>query len=113
LKGFIAGWVEGQVYADGCHFNAEGDNVSTTNVILAPSATETDPAKCMPIQLPKGAIRDGLNLKDNAGNLGKEVILYGDIANYFSVPGFKNTSYAEINGQSIGTKAAPKRKVRR
>jgi hypothetical protein len=58
----------------------------------------------MPIQLPKGDIRDKLNLSANAGNLGKEVLLYGDIAKYFSVPGLKNTSYAEINGTTIGSK---------
>ena len=113
VKGFIVGYVEGQAYEEGAHFDATGDNVSATNVLLAPSASEKDPAKCMPVQLPKGAIRDGLNLKDNAGNLGKEVLLYGDIATYFNVPGIKNTSYAELGGKSIGTKAAAKRRVRR
>ncbi len=113
VKGFIVGYVEGQAYEEGAHFDATGDNVSATNVLLAPSASEKDPAKCMPVQLPKGAIRDGLNLKDNAGNLGKEVLLYGDIATYFQVPGIKNTSYAELGGNAIGTKAAAKRRVRR
>ena len=104
VKGYIVGYVEGQVYTEGAHFSATGDNVSTTNVLLAGSPSETSAANCIPVQLPKGEIRDKLNLSQNAGNLGKEVLLYGDITKYFSVPGFKNTSYAEINGTTIGTK---------
>lgn len=104
VKGYIVGWVEGQVYTDGAHFNASGDNVSQTNILLAGSPSETSTDNCMPIQLPKGAIRDGLNLSQNAGNLGKEVLLYGDVTKYFGVPGLKNTSYAEIGGSAIGSK---------
>ena len=104
VKGYIVGYVEGQVYTEGAHFSATGDNVSTTNVLLAGSPSETSAANCIPVQLPKGEIRDNLNLSQNAGNLGKEVLLYGDITKYFSVPGFKNTSYAEINGTTIGSK---------
>ncbi len=104
VKGYIVGYVEGQVYTEGAHFSATGDNVSTTNVLLAGSPSETSAANCIPVQLPKGEIRDKLNLSQNAGNLGKEVLLYGDVTKYFSVPGFKNTSYAEINGTTIGTK---------
>ena len=104
VKGYIVGYVEGQVYTEGAHFSATGDNVSTTNVLLAGSPSETSAANCIPVQLPKGDIRDKLNLSQNAGNLGKEVLLYGDITKYFSVPGLKNTSYAEINGSSIGNR---------
>lgn len=104
VKGYIVGYVEGQVYTEGAHFSATGDNVSTTNILLAGSPSETSTDNCMPIQLPKGDIRDKLNLSANADNLGKEVLLYGDIAKYFSVPGLKNTSYAEINGTTIGSK---------
>ena len=104
VKGYIVGYVEGQVYTEGAHFSATGDNVSTTNVLLAGSPSETSAANCIPVQLPKGEIRDKLNLSQNAGNLGKEVLLYGDITKYFSVPGLKNTSYAEINGTTVGSK---------
>ncbi len=104
VKGYIVGYVEGQVYTEGAHFSATGDNVSTTNVLLAGSPSETSAANCIPVQLPKGEIRDKLNLSQNAGNLGKEVLLYGDVTKYFSVPGLKNTSYAEINGTTVGSK---------
>ncbi|MCR5242962.1 MAG: DUF6359 domain-containing protein, partial [Prevotella sp.] len=84
VKAYIVGWVEGQVYASGAHF--DGNSSSATNILIAESASETDPAKCMPVQLPAGAIRTGLNLMDNPGNYKKEVILYGDIIKYFGVP---------------------------
>lgn len=102
VKAYIVGWVEGQVYTSGAHF--DGTSSSATNILIAESASETDPAKCMPVQLPNGNIRTGLNLKDNSGNYKKEVILYGDIAKYFGVPGLKNTSYAKIGTTEIGTK---------
>ena len=58
----------------------------------------------MPIQLPKGDLRDGLNLKDNPSLLGKEIIIYGQLAKYFNVPGIKSPKYAEAGGNSFGTK---------
>jgi len=94
--------VSGQAYDSGATFNALPDVV--TNLLIAESSTENNPIKCMPVQLPSGATRSGLNLVDNPGNLGKEVLLYGNIETYFRVSGVKSVSYAEINGISIGTK---------
>ena len=102
VKGFIVGFVDGQAYDSGATFSDAA--TGKTNVLIAASANETNPAKCMPVQLPTGAIREGLNLQDNKGYYKKEVTLYGDIATYFKVPGIKNTSYALIDGKTIGTK---------
>lgn len=101
MKGYIVGFVSGQVYADGATFSAEGAVAS--NVLLADSPNETDASKCMPIQLPTGAVRTALNLKDNAGNLKKEVTLYGDLTKYFGQAGLKNVTFAILNGTEIGT----------
>lgn len=46
----------------------------------------------MPVQLPSGAIRTALNLKDTPSNLGKVVYLKGKIEKYFSVAGLKSPS---------------------
>ena len=101
MKGYIVGFVSGQVYADGATFSAEGAVAS--NVLLADSPNETDASKCMPIQLPSGsAVRTALNLIDNAGNLKKEVTLYGDLAKYFGQAGLKNVTFAILNGTEIG-----------
>lgn len=102
VKGFIVGSIEGQKFAEGAHFSTE--NASVSNIILASSADETDVKKCMAIQLPSGSdIRTKLNLKDNAGNLKKQVILYGSIENYFGQLGLKEVTYAILDGTSIGT----------
>lgn len=101
VKGYIVGFVNGQVYADGATFSANGAVAS--NILLAASADETDASKCMPIQLPSGsAVRTALNLIDNAGNLKKEVTLYGDLAKYFGQAGLKNVTFAILNGTEIG-----------
>ena len=102
VKAYIVGFVDGQVYAEGAKFSAAA--TGKTNVLIASTADETNAANCMPVQLPNGDIRTALNLQDNAGNYKKEVLLYGDITKYFGVPGLKNTSYAVIDGKTIGTK---------
>lgn len=101
VKAFIVGFVDGQVYTEGANFSSA--STTQTNILIAGSADEKNVANCMPVQLPTGDIRTKLNLKDNAGNYKKEVLLYGDITKYFGVPGLKNTSYAVIDGNSIGT----------
>ncbi len=103
IKAYIVGYVEGQVLAEGAHFTAEGCNVKS-NMLIAASASETDISKCMPVQLPNGDVRTGLNLQDNPGNIKKEVLLYGNIEKYFGAPGVKAVTYAEIDGKNIGTK---------
>ena len=103
VKAYIVGWVEGQVLSNGAKFNSEGVTVDT-NILIADAANEGDVTKCVPVQLPKGAIRTGLNLKENPGLLGKQVILYGNLEKYFGAAGIKSVSYAECNGNSIGTK---------
>ena len=103
VKGYIVGYVSGKTYADGVTFSAEGCDVNT-NIIIAESASTTSADKCMPVQLPSGDLRNGLNLKDNPSLLGKEIIIYGQLANYFSVPGIKSPKYAEAGGNSFGKK---------
>ena len=103
VKGFIVGSVEGTKIAEGAHFSTE--SAAETNIILAASADETDVTKCMAVQLPSGSdIRTKLNLKNNAGNLGKEVTLYGSLENYFGQLGMKSTSFAVLDGVEIGKK---------
>lgn len=103
VKAYIVGYVNGQAYEEDARFTADGCEV-LTNLLIAASKSETKASNCMPVQLPVGDIRTGLNLKDNPGNLGQEVLLYGNIDTYFKVPGVKSVTYAEIGGKSIGKK---------
>ena len=103
VKGFIVGYVDGMSIDEGAKFT--GDNVtSQTNILIAQSASETDVKKCIPVQLPYGEVRTGLNLKDNADNYKKEVVLYGNLEKYFGVTGLKSVSYAKIDGKELGKK---------
>lgn len=102
VKGYIVGWIEGQVLADGAHFNSEATVKS--NILIADKADETDISKCMPVQLPNNAVRTGLNLQDNPSYYKKAVVLYGELAKYFGAAGVKTVTYAESEGNSFGTK---------
>lgn len=103
VKGIIVGWVEGQSITSGAHFDATGDNVTDTNLLIAASASEKDVAKCMPVQLSRD-YRSDFALKNAPDLLGKEIIISGSIETYFSVPGLKSPTYMECNGKTKGSK---------
>lgn len=96
IKAYIVGTVNGQVYTDGCIFSGTAE--SKTNLLIADDPTETDPANCMPVQLPSGAVRNALNLVDNPGNYKKLVTLTGSLEKYFTVAGLKAVTKYEIDG---------------
>ncbi len=105
LKGYIVGSAYSNQETKQTEWNIGTTNAQASNLLLAATPTETDYTKCMPIALPSGtAIRTALNIKDNPGNLGKEVLLYGDLIKYFGQPAMKNTSYAVLDATAIGTK---------
>lgn len=73
------------------------------NLLIADAADESNPSNCVPVQLPSGAIRTGLNLVQNPDNDGQEVLLYGSLEKYFSVAGVKATQYAKVGDKEFGT----------
>lgn len=91
VKGYIVGYMPStNTYLTNTVFGS-ADAVNT-NLVVGPTADCTEYAKCIGIQLPKGDIRDALNLQANPGNLGKEITLKGDVMKYCGAPGIKNTS---------------------
>lgn len=107
VKGYIVGYVTGQVLSSGARFTStapEGETVSNTNLLIAASASETDVNKCMPIQLSRD-YRADFALDANPGMLGKEVIMAGQLTKYFGAAGIKSPTYMEANGKSVGNKA--------
>ena len=105
IKAYIVGWIDGQsLSSTSAKFN--GTATIATNVLIANTADETDYKKCMPVQLPSGAIRTAVNLQNNPGNYKKEIILVGNIEKYFGATGVKSTSYAKIGDTEAGTKPA-------
>lgn len=102
-KGFIVGYIYGKKASEGAVFNADTCTVET-NVLIATNANETKLSKCIAVQLPKGAVREGLNLKAHKQNYKQEVVLYGDIDKYFGMAGIKNLTYAKLGTKEFGTK---------
>jgi uncharacterized protein YdeI (BOF family) len=101
VKGYIVGFIPDKSLSEAVFSTEKAVNL---NVIIAASADETDVNKCMPVQLPAGDIRTAVNLKDNAANLGQEVLLCGNIESYFGAIGVKSTSYAKIGSKEVGKK---------
>lgn len=87
VKGFIVGTAN-----SGTSYNQAAPFSSATNVGLADNPNETDASKILPVQLPTGSVRAGLNLKDNPQNFKAEVTISGSLETYFSVPGLKNAN---------------------
>lgn len=104
VKAFIVGYVPDKVLNEAIFGDAASAENAPTNILVAASADETNVNNCMPIQLPAGAIRTALNLKDNPGNLKQEVILCGNIEKYFGETGLKSVAYAKIGNKEYGTK---------
>lgn len=90
-EGYIVGWIDGMTFNEaGTKFTAPA--TSQTNIVIAASADVKDYTKCIPVQLPAGTVRTGLNLQDNPANLGKKVKLKGNLEKYFGGKGIKSVT---------------------
>jgi len=102
VQGYIVGAVE---YVDGTgnvfHFDSPFGSVNT-NVMIADNANETNSSNVLVVQLPSGVVRTALNLVDNAGNHEKQVMVRGNLLDYFGQPGMKETIGCIIDGNEIG-----------
>ena len=90
-------WVFG--YIVGGDLSTAGANVKTskltksTHLAIAARSSVTAKASCVAVELPKGAIRDALNLVDHPDLIGSRVYLKGSIvASYFGTTGLKSVS---------------------
>nr|WP_316046849.1 DUF6359 domain-containing protein [Planococcus glaciei] len=102
VKGYIVGTAN-----SGTSYDLEAPFASATNLGLADSPDETDPAKILPVQLPTGAVRTALNLKDNPQHYKAEVTITGDLLKYFEVPGLRNAKAYTIIGEGTTPPPAP------
>nr|MBD5378077.1 hypothetical protein [Bacteroides sp.] len=94
VKGYVVGWVAGSAQTD-ARFGAPADRAG--NILIAASPSETDPAKCMAVELPsKSAVRTALNLLDNPGVLGKEVVLNASLRSYLGFRGLTSPKAYEL-----------------
>ncbi len=106
LKGVIVGYVPGMSFDEGV-IGTLGADVSATNILVAADAEPSSLDECVPIQLPAGAVRDAINLKDNPGNLGKTITLVGVHTPYFGQTGLKEVSAYAFGDDEIETPVEP------
>ena len=90
-------WVFG--YIVGGDLSTAGTTVKTskvtkaTHLAIATRSTVTAKASCVAVELPKGKIRNALNLVDHPDLIGTRVYLKGNLVNsYFGTTGLKGTS---------------------
>ena len=106
VKGYIVGWVDGMNLSEGANFTATA--TSASNILISAEKGCTDVAKCIPVQLPYGDIRTGVNLQAHPENFGKVVSFNGSIEKYFGTMGVKApTEYVLEGGDSPVTPPTP------
>ena len=93
VKGYIVGAMNSTGYVP--EFGATTVN---TNILLSDNADETDVTNCIIVQLPKGSIRNELNLVDHSDYYKKEIKITGSIEMYFKQAGLKNPTAYEFTG---------------
>lgn len=101
-KYWVRDYVVGVIDGDYNYVWTSSTDVNS-NVIISSNVNTGSEDECIPVQLPFGVVRDGVNLASHPENYQQEVLLYGTLENYFQKPGVKNVTYAEINGNSYGT----------
>lgn len=110
VKAYIVGQINGKSIS-GAEFDAPFSGSSNddgsvnnynTNILIANSADEANSGNCVPVQLPSGALRTGLNLVQNPDLDGVEVLIYGSLEAYFGAAGIKNPSYAKVGDKEFG-----------
>ena len=90
-------WVFG--YIVGGDLSTAGTTVKTskltkaTHLAIATRSTVTAKASCVAVELPKGSVRDALNLVDHPDLIGTRVYLKGSlVTSYFGTTGLKSVS---------------------
>ena len=90
-------WVYG--YIVGGDLSSNGSQVKTagisknTHLAIAERSSVTAKASCVAVELPKGAVRDALNLVDHPDLIGTRIYLQGNLVeSYFGTTGLKGTT---------------------
>lgn len=109
VTGYIVGYVNtnvSNVLSAACAEFTADDCTVNTNLLIAVDSLETDWEKCATVQLPSGAVRSALNLKDHKDNLGKLVSIKGTTGSkYCGAYGVRSVS--EYNWGDKGIPSEP------
>ena len=90
VTGYITGCLNGAVSKPA--WTADSENIVKTNFILSDKESTEDVNDCVPVELPKGEIRDAYNLEDHPEFFGQKAMVYGVITKYFGIAGVKTVT---------------------
>ncbi len=114
VKGYIVGAVAPEVETVSGNDDIEwtAPTVLNNTLVIGPTADCKDIASCLVIALPaESALRQYGNLRNNPGNLGKEILVQGEFASYMGTYGLTGNNGTpaefEIEGVSIDTGEIP------
>ena len=90
-------WVYGNIVGGDLTSNGKSVKIEgidkTTHLALADSPSIKEKAACLAVELPKGALRDALNLVDHPELIGRQIYLKGDVVgSYYGTTGLKSTA---------------------
>lgn len=100
VEGYIVGSMNNSSSTNLNNVNMPGTDHVATNMVIAKEAGATNYTECLAVQLPSGAVRTALNVKDNPGNIGKKVLLKGQIIKYCGAQGLKAVSEYVLEGST-------------
>lgn len=79
-------WIRGTIYGTIGNNGLTAAGTVSTNIVIGNATTY------VPIELPKGEIRDAINLRDHPYLKGKELLIEGNIEKYYNKLGLKSPS---------------------
>lgn len=110
VKGYIVGAVAPEVESVTGNNDIEwtAPTVLTSTLVVAPDPDCKEISQCLVVQLPaESTFREVGNLRDNPGNLGKQILVKGDLVTFMGTPGITGNSgkpdQFEIEGITIDT----------
>ena len=87
-------WVKGTIY--GIILENNESEIVTSNFTSVQNLVIGDGTTYVPVQLPQGDIRDAINLKDHPYLKGKELLIKGNLGEYFIVQGVREPTEYQI-----------------
>ena len=91
VVGYIVGYTTGGGSGKAT-YDFEAPFTDNTNFAIADSPTERDATKILPVQITNTSLRTQFGLQANPTYVGKQVVVTGSLAAYFSVPGLRSAS---------------------
>lgn len=86
VEGFIVGGFTGSKTGS---FTQDPFEARQSSLAIADQQNETIINAILPVELPTGKVRDALNISENPFNIGKKIVVRGNLERYYSAPGLK------------------------